>query len=168
MAAPVIVSWDGEAFVPHRRFQRACDADYVIGQPYQMVVQEERSARSHRHFFASINEAWMNLDDDLAERFPTSESLRKFALIKTGFANSRQIVASSKAEAQRLAAFIRPCDEYALVVVKDAVVTIYTAQSQSLRAMGKDEFKRSKDCVLDYVSNLIGVSPETLGQSRAA
>jgi protein gp37 len=80
--------------VPHRRFKSACDAEFVVGDVYQMVVQEQRSMRSHAHYFASVNEAWLNLSESDAERFPSVEHLRKFALIRTGFANSRQLVAS--------------------------------------------------------------------------
>lgn len=168
MTAPVTVTWDGEAFAPHRRFAKACDADFVIGQQYQIVVQEQRSMRSHAHYFASVHEAWLNLSEVDADRFPTSEHLRKFALIRTGFANSRQFVASSKAEAVRLAAFIRPTDEYALVSVEGAVVTVWTAQSQSMKAMGKEAFGASKKAVLEFVAGMIGTTPEALIQSRAA
>ena len=70
----------------------------------------------------------------------------------------RSIVASSKAEALRVAAFIRPVDEFAVVTVIEAVVTIYTAKSQNMRAMGKKGFRASADAVLDFVSAMIGTS----------
>jgi len=38
-------------------------------------------------------------------------------------------------EAQRIAAFIKPMDTYAMVIVNECVVTVYTAKSQSLKAM---------------------------------
>jgi len=129
---------------------------------------DRRSAVSHSHYFAAVNEAWRNLPEDMADDFPTSEHLRKWALVKSGFRDERSIACSSRAEALRIAAFVRPIDEFAIVVVREAVVTVYTAKSQSLRAMGKAEFQRSKDGVLDVLAKLIGTSTEDLKSARAA
>lgn len=157
---PLEMLWDGESFIP--KIPRLADKHYVVGETYRLVPHEDRSMRSHRYYFASVNEAWKNLPEHLAERFPTSEHLRKYALIKAGFHDSREHVAASKAEAVRLAAFIRPMDEYAVVVVSEAVVTVYTAKSQSTRAMGKKGFRASADAVLDILSAMIGTTPDTL------
>ncbi len=54
------------------------------------------------------------------------------------------------------------------MVVSGATITEYRAKSQSLRAMGKQEFQASKDAVLGYISDLIGVKPSELEQARAA
>ena len=151
--------WTGDSFA---------DAAFVVGQVYHMEAVEERSARTHKHYFFCINAAWQSLPDDFAELFPTPETLRKFALIKAGFADSRQIVAASRAEALRLAAFIRPMDEYAVVSASEAVVTVWTAQSQSLRAMGKERFKASKDGVLAAIETMLDLEPGTLGQQKEA
>jgi hypothetical protein len=160
--------WNGEAFEPLPSFRKRADGAFVVGQVYHMEPVEERTARAHRHYFALLNEAWQSMPEDFAERFPTPESLRKFALIKAGFADSRQLVAASRAEALRLAAFIRPMDEYALVSVSEAVVTVWTAQSQSMRAMGKERFKASKDGVLAAIEELLDLEPGTLGKQREA
>ena len=160
--------WTGEAFEPLPGFRKRADAAFVVGQVYHMEAVEERSARTHKHYFFCINEAWQSLPDHFAERFPTPEALRKFALIKAGFADSRQIVAASRAEALRLAAFIRPMDEYAVVSASEAVVTVWTAQSQSLRAMGKERFKASKDAVLAAIETMLDLEPGTLGQQKEA
>ncbi len=165
--APVIFAWDGEAMVPQKRFQRLCDRQYVIGETYTLVVEQQRSRRSHDHFFASVDEAWKNLREDVADNFPTPDALRKWALIRAGFRDERSIVCSSKAEARRVAAFIKPMDEYAVVLVRDAVVKVCTAKSQSLKAMGAADFQRSKQAVLDIVSQMIGVPPETLAREGA-
>ena len=160
---PMYFIWDGESHFPER--PRLADKYYVVGARYRLVPEEERSMRSHRFYFASINEAFANLPEDLAERFPTSEHLRKFALIKSGFRDERSFVAASKAEAVSLSTFIKPIDDYAWVVVSEATVTVYTAKSQSVRAMGKRVFQDSKDKVLDVVSAMIGTSAETLRQN---
>lgn len=157
MSSPVYCTWDGESFVPLARFAKRCDQDFVVGETYPLVVQEDRSALSHRHFFAAVNDAWRTLPEGVAEQFPNPERLRKWALIKSGFADERSIVCQSKAEAQRLKAFIQPMDSYAIVTANAAVVTVYTAKSQSVRAMGKKEFQRSKDAVLAVIDQLLGV-----------
>lgn len=163
MTAPMIFRWDGEAMVPLR--PRLADKEYVIGEEYRLGVIEERSGASHRHFFASVEDAWSNLPDDLADRFPTADHLRRHALIRCGYYDASEIVASSKAEALRVASFIRPMDEYALVIVKDCVVRRLTAKSQSMKAMGREEFQKSKTDVLEWCASQIGVKPEQLGKA---
>lgn len=163
---PIVFDWDGEVMKP--RHPRIADRHFVVGMEYVLAPVEDRSMRSHRHYFASINEAWQNLPEALAERFPTAEHLRKYALIRAGYRDERSIVASSKAEAQRLAGFIRPMDDFAVVTVNGAVVTVYTAKSQSMRAMGKADFQASKDAVLDVIAKLIGVETSELERNAGA
>jgi hypothetical protein len=119
-------------------------------------------------FFVRRDEAWVNLPEHEAERFQTSEHLRKWSLIKCGYADQRQIVCASKAEALRFRAFIVPMDDYAIVTANESVVTVFTAKSQSMKAMGRREFHESKQKVLDYVAALIGVKPEDLQKAEAA
>lgn len=165
---PLFFQWDGDAMIPVN--PRAADRQYVVGERYRLGVEEERSANSHRHFFASIAEAWTNLPEEWAERFQSPEALRKYALIKAGFADERSIVCASKAEAQRVGAFIRPMDDFSIVVVHEATVKVFTAKSQSKKAMGKEDFQRSKQAVLEIVSGLVGVSSAELSKEagRAA
>ena len=166
---PVVFTWDGETMVPQQRFNRVCAKQYVVGETYPLIPMEARSQASHAHYFAAINEAWSNLPEDLTERFPTSEHLRKAALVKAGYADERTIVCASKAEAQRVAAFIRPMDTYAIVVVNEATVKVFTAQSQSMKAMGKKAFQESKDKVLEILAEQIGVQVDALSShARAA
>ncbi|MEY4034575.1 MAG: hypothetical protein RL492_1769 [Verrucomicrobiota bacterium] len=168
---PLPLRWNGEAFDPvSRRFAAVADKHFVIGQVYDMVPEEDRSAVSHRHYFAAVREAWMNLPEGLAEDYPTAEHLRKFALVKAGFCDQRTLIASSKAEALRLAAFVRPMDEFAVVSTSGNTVVVLTPQSQSMRAMGKADFQRSKDLVLGIVSAMVGTSPQDLQENagRAA
>lgn len=168
MSAPLTYSWDGEAFRPLPRFAKAADKQFVVGMNYPLEVHEERSRSSHSHYFAALGEAWNNLPELLAEQFPTVEHLRKWCLIKAGFADERSIVCASKAEAQRVAAFIRPMDEYAIVDVREATIRVYTAQSQSMRAMGKKDFQASKQAVLEVVAALIGIDADRLSANANA
>lgn len=164
---PVMLRWDGEAFSPANSYMaRVCDQHFVVGERYLMTEHQERSSATHRHYFAAIKECWLNLPERIAGDFPTTEHLRKYALIKTGFYDSNSIVCSSKSEALRVAAFSRPVDEFAVVDAIGATVTRYVAKSQSTRAMGKDEFQRSKTAVLDFLEGLIGV--ERGASERAA
>ena len=160
--------WDGEALTPvSQRWAKEADRQYVIGEVYRIEAVEDRSMRSHSHFFAVINEAWMNLPEDKAEAFPTPDHLRRYALIKANYCDTRTIACSSRAEAHKVAAFIKPMDTFALVVPFDDTVTVWTAKSQSLKAMGRKDFQKSKTAVLDIISSMIGVSSRELEKSAA-
>lgn len=168
-APPILLQYEGEGeFKPAGSYwAKQADKHYVIGARYALVEHQERSQKSHAHYFAMVHDAWANLPEHLAEQYPTSERLRKHCLIKAGFADSQTFVCSSKAEAQRMAAFIRPIDEFSIISVKEATVTRWTAKSQSMKAMGKDEFQRSKDAVLQILSDMIGVAPAELKKAAA-
>ncbi len=161
---PVICSWDGEAFRPVTQYHaRQADKLFVVGENYALVEHHERSDRSHAHFFAQLHDMWMSLPEAVSPEFPTAEHLRKHALIRCGYADKRTIACASAAEARRVAAFVKPLDEYAIVSVDAATVTVWTAQSQSHRAMGKKAFQESKDATLGWVANLIGVDQQQAG-----
>lgn len=159
-APAMVFSWDGEALWPLA--PKLADKHFVVGERYRMAPYEERSAASHSHYFASIADAWQNLPDHLAEQFQSSEHLRKYALIKAGYCDKRSIVSATEADANRMASFIKPLDEYAVVTVSERVVTVYTAKSQSTRAMGRAAFQDSKEKVLQIVADLVGVKADDL------
>ena len=168
MTAPLTYQWTGEVMEPLPRFMREANKGFVVGETYRLAEENERSRASHNHFFAAVEESWRNLPEDLAERYPTSEHLRKYALIKSGFADERSIVCASKAEALRIAAFIKPMDDYAIVVASESTVKVFTAKSQSIRAMGEDDFQRSKSAVLDLLASLVGVTTAELTEHAKA
>lgn len=150
------------AFHPLKRAQNLAAAHYGEGEVLVMAPVEERSEVSHRHEFAWLHDAWMNLPEHLADQFPSKEHLRKRALIDAGFYNESIIDAGSNAAALRVAAFLRSKDDFALIIVRGPLVVERVAKSQSRRAMNKAEFQASKEAVLETVSAMIGVSPETL------
>lgn len=158
---PIPCTWDGEAMRPLARFAKRCDQEFVVGECYAVSVEHERSQASHRQYFAALNDAWLNLPET-DERFPTSEHLRKWALIQCGFCDERSAVFQSAEDARKAAALIAPADDYAVVVHSGPVVKVYTAKSQSVRAMGKDDFQKSKQAVLELVSNLSGTGAADL------
>lgn len=157
---PMTFAWDGEAMRPLA--PKLADKHYVVGENYRLVPHEDRSVNSHNHFFASVADAWQNLPEHLAEQFQSSEHLRKYALIKAGYCDKRSIVSATEADANRMASFIKPLDEYAVVTVSERVVTVYTAKSQSTRAMGRAAFQDSKEKVLQIVADLVGVKTDDL------
>ena len=170
-APPILCTWTGEEFVPcSPRWGKLADKFYVVDAKYQIVDVGERSAASHAHYFACLNEAYGNLPELAAAEYPNVEALRKKALIRCGYADSQTFVCGSKAEAQRFVAFLQPIDEYSIVTSAGATVTRFTAKSQSYRAMGKKTFNESKQMVLDYVASLVGLSSKSLEENagRAA
>lgn len=167
MQTPLNFTWDGEAMVPTPHSIRLLDEHFVIGERYQFVLSEERSQKSHNHYFALLKEAWQNLPEVWADKLPTQDHARKFALIATGYCDERTIVAPSHAAALKIASFVRPIDEYAVVDVmqETAVVRVRTAKSQSMRAMGRAVFQKSKDDVLGYLAGLGGYDASELGRA---
>jgi hypothetical protein len=171
IAPPLPFYWSNEAkaMLPlNDGIARRCAKAYGDGKVVNLAHVEDRSSASHRQYFASVNEGWQSLPEHLAERFPTAEHLRKWCLIRAGYSDSQTLVASSKAEAVKLAAFIRPIDEFSIVTVQGATVTRFTAKSQNMRAMGKADFEASKRAVLDKIAEMIGVAPADLAKAEAA
>jgi hypothetical protein len=163
---PMTFDWTGEAFVPLH--PRRADKYLTVGQRYTLAQHFERSTATHNHEFAWLSEAWQNIPEAMADRWPTPEHLRKWALIRAGYSDSHTITCNSKAEAAKVAAFIRPIDEFAVVILSGPTVTRYTAKSQSRRAMGAADFQRSKEMIMEIIAKLIGVEPAALSQARAA
>ncbi len=163
--AHIPMSWTGEAFEPVARFRKLCDEEFVVGQHYRVTAEEERSEASHGHYFVVLGKAFSTLPDDAAERFPTEDHLRAYCLIKAGFCDITTTPLGSKADALRVVALVKTLDPFALAVPRDNVVTIYRAQSQSYKAMGKERFQASKTAVLDILADMLGVEPAALASA---
>lgn len=159
---PLAYEWVGDAMVPLPRFRTLCDKQFVCHEVYKLDVVEDRSLASHNFYFACLSAAWKNLPEDIAPRYPTMDRLRRRALIRCGYADERTFIFDTEADAVRLAGIIQAYDEDAVLLVKGRTVHVFTAKSQSMKAMGKKDFEASKAAVLDVVSKLIGVSAATL------
>jgi hypothetical protein len=159
MTAPILFRWSGETMEPLPRFHNICNAEFTVGEVYRMQVEEERSQVSHNHYFAELHEKWLSLPENTVLQFASDEHLRKHALIMTGYRDERSFVCASKAEALRLAAFLKPVDEYAVISVAECAVIMWTAKSQSRKAMGGKVFQKSKQDVFDFVDALLGTDP---------
>lgn len=117
---------------------------------------EMRSAKSHRHFFAAVHQAWLNLPEHLVDEFPSSEHLRKYALIKSGFCTMTKLACKTNADAINVCTLMSKMDTYAICEVAGGVVTVRQAYSQSIPAMGRKLFQESKEEVFRVLSDLVG------------
>lgn len=162
---PISFIWTGTEMVPMDRYRPMCARQFTIGQECHLIPMEPRSSATHAHYFAVVNDGWNNLPEAMAAKFPTSEHLRRWCLIKAGFCDEHKIVCESKRIAREVGTLARALDGYAVITIHETVVTIYTAKSQSVRVMDKDEFQKSKQAVLEIISEMIGTAPETLSDN---
>ena len=155
--APLKCIWyaDDEVLKPVGTSIRSCLEQFGNGEIVTLERNEERSQSSHSHYFAALNEAWQQLPEDLMHEYPSVEILRARALIKTGWCTMKDIVRDGQFEQVVIPA-------YSIIEAQGKVVRIYSPLSQSRRSMKKAEFQQSKDDVLGFVANLVGVSVEQL------
>lgn len=156
-APPIPMTYQGAGvFHTLPRFVPLAAEHYGQGEVVNLAPVEERSRKSHDHYFAALTELWATLPEHLADRYANAETFRKAGLIATGHCSTDQTVCASNAEALRLrAALLRHAPE-SLAVIRGAVVTVYTAHSQSMKAMGREVFQRSKDDVLGWAQAQVG------------
>jgi hypothetical protein len=151
---PVMFVWDGECMQPAPRFVPLCNKQFVVGEEYPFEVVQHRSMASHNQYFAALNEAWHNLGEQWNGRFPTSDHLRYWALIQTGFGVETDHVFETAKDAKASARAIRQVDAYSAIVVSGNVVKVTRAKSQSRASMRKEEFEASKTAVLDLIATM--------------
>jgi len=157
MAEVFWARWNGATFVPLR--PELCERQFYPDQRVLLEAHHERSYQRHKAYFASLADAWQSLASD---RWPTPEHLRKFALIRTGWRDERIFPCDSPEQAERMAVWLKPFDQFAVIATEGTLVRAWTARSQSYKAMGRDEFNRSMDDVLDYVAGLLGIPKDVL------
>ena len=147
------------------------------GQVTLVDLDPERSKRSHNHQFGFVREAWLNLPDAYkgAPWAVNEDHLRYHALIASGFVNTDMFPMGSESRALRMAARLAQMDErdgkYSIIQVDGPVVYRVTAETQKTKVMGGSRFKESKRAILEWLADLIGVSPEDLakmGKDKAA
>lgn len=142
--------------------------DLEPGEIVTVSIERGRSMNSHRHQFAYVREAWQSLPESLRDATwaETPETLRKHALIATGFSQTYTIDCGAGATAQRVKTALISAEAgkhgYAIGQVRGPVVVVWTPESQSLRSMGGKRFQESKEAILNWIAAQIGVSPETL------
>lgn len=152
---PVMMTFtDDGHFVPHARFMPLCWKQYAVGADYPMIPVEQRSMKSHNHYFACIHTAWENLPEALQKKFPTEEALRAKALVETNWCTERDHVCDTPGKAKYLAGIVRHYSEYSVIKVSGTVVKVFEPKSQSVALMSAEDFKQSKEDVLDWIEAL--------------
>lgn len=172
------VVWTGHAFEPDGNYAMAqCHDRLGAGEVVQLDIDPVRSKASHRHQFAFVRTAWMNLPEHLVDApfAKTPETLRKHALIATGHCDTDMIAVGDERRAERVAAFAQRMAArmhgYALTSIEGAVVYCHTPHSQRAKEMGGAVFQQSKQDILDWLAELLGVSTDDLtkmGKKEAA
>ena len=155
--------------VPDQRALKLCEEQFVVNEVYPLTTLPDRSKRSHDHYFACISEIYANLPERLASKFKSEEHMRKYALVKCGFCNEKILPCGSYELAESMAATIREHDGYCVMKIEEGnVLHIWTAKSQSKPAMPDgDEFQQSKQQVLDYLTDLVGVTRKEIQRAAA-
>lgn len=110
-------------------------------------------------FFASLRDTWLSFGPELRRRFPSSESLRKQALIAIGYCDVMTVVCGSKAAAPGIAAAFQMKDNYCIATIDGAVITVMTARSMARRALKKSQFRETALAVEAWVSEQTGIDP---------
>lgn len=162
---PFLFQWDGRTMTPRPIHLDRAQKEFDAGQVYRLQAIEERSRKSERHYFAVIREVFKNLPDHYADQIPSPEHLRKFALIRCNYFDLEEIVCASEDDAIKVSRQAKSADEYAITVIRDNVIRIYTAKSQSAAAMGSKAFQKSKDDVLIFLAALIDTPLDDLRQN---
>jgi hypothetical protein len=140
------------------------------GQVVNIDLDPERSTKSHNHQFGFVGTAWDNLPENTKhEKWAmNTTTLRKYALIQTGHCDTEMMAMGSETRALRMQAVMSRIatrmEGFAITNIEGTVVYCHTPHSQSLKAMGGERFKRSKQDILEFLANLIGVSPKELAQ----
>jgi hypothetical protein len=154
------------AMVPQERFRFVCRRQFQAGDDYTLVPHEARSKASHGFFFACVNEAFNNLPENIAKRFPSADHLRSWCLIETGWFDEKEFEFDNKRYAHSLATFIRAEDDFARLSIhqvgpKNWKVIVRRAKSQSYATMNKEAFEKSKRAVLDLLEEMTNVPQGT-------
>lgn len=156
--------WQDGALRPYGYYQIEAAREIMSeGDVVAVSIDHPRSQNSHAHQFATITDMWRTLPEKYANHpwAANADALRKFALIQTGYRQVEMVDAGSKAAAERVAVALARhatmAHGYAHVSVQGATVVCITPESQSMRAMGGKRFQESKQAVLDFIADLIGV-----------
>lgn len=167
--------WSGREMVPLDRFRMLANRQFRPGREYALIPHRGRSEKAHGLYFKCIQTCWENLPDQWRrsrdnnhERFPTSEHLRKWALIQEGYADEHTLACESEEKAREVATLARSLDGYAVIRVSGDIVIVWTAQSQDHHHMGHDDFQRSMDKVLGRLSSMLGISIDELTDNAKA
>lgn len=153
-ARPINYLCTGGAMVPTPRMKALFDSQFTEGEEYPLGIVENASSASRGHYFVRLQEIFANLPET-ETRFPTWEHMRHWAVIEAGFCTLAVTSMDTPKDAKAMAAGVRQSDAYAVIIVRENVVRIARAKSQSRIAMKAEEFQKSKQAVLDICEALL-------------
>lgn len=159
---PIVFVRVDNHMVPLPRFQRLFDELYAVDQEYPMVVHEERNMNQHRGYFASLHDAWTNLDHAYDGVFPSDDHFREWLLCQTEFCTVTHEAYSTKKDAMQAAKAARKLAPYAVISVSGTTVVTKHALSQSVAAMGKQTFEASCKAVQEIAASMARTTPAQL------
>lgn len=171
MLRPLPFIWSGGAMHPAAQFRQLAQRQFKEGERYVLEPHDEVSHKDRAQYFATIRDAHSNVRAEALERYPSPEHLRKWALIEAGWYEQKVQVCPDRAFAVQVAMLIRNADEYLKVVIDKVddtsgqyMIVIRKARSQKVQpgAMTREEWRQSRQDVLDILSGVIGVSRKAL------
>lgn len=157
------VRWCGHSFHPAGKVAQEKAKRLDMNEFLGVELLRDRSIRSHNHQFAEIKDLWLNIPEQLhsAPYAATSETFRKHGLIVCGHHDAEVVTCGCPEAAERVAAVLstmaNKAHGYAITRVEGSVVTCFTPKSQTLKAMGNDDFQASKTAVLDWCKSVVDV-----------
>ena len=165
--------WDGEALTPTGHYGLSAAREAM--EPGDVVIVEidhpARKTRTGTSLPRSMRHGGTSESLQEAPWAASPETLRKHALIATGFADTYSIDCGAKATAERVRMALASAEAgkhgYAIAKVRGPLVVVWTPQSQSMRAMGGKRFQESKQAVLNWIAAQIGVEAEELRRDVA-
>lgn len=145
---------DEVGLFPVQRFRAEFDRQFEKAEEYPLGIIEHASDATRGHYHARLHEIFANLPET-EKRFPTVDHLRAWALVEAGYCSISSTVMDTAKDAKAMAAGVRMSDAYAVIVVRENVVRIARAKSQSKIAMKSVEFQESKEAVLNICEALL-------------
>lgn len=162
MDAWLIYRGDG-MFVTRSRLDRdRLNETLERGEACRCSIKRPRSLPHHRLFFAILNKAHENLSEKQRAWLPSPELLRKYCLCKIGHCDMRHWVADDPAAARDIVRGVKWADGEVFTHLDGCTVTAFRAKSMSFDKMGQDEFAEVFDRVTMVLSELLGVSIDSL------
>ena len=152
--------WDGEGFFLPTVSKMKCKETLKPGETVALEIKRPRHLAMHRRFMAMVTDYHDNLPESLANApFAASpDHLRKYALIRCGFADTITHTAKSEAEARRVEETFQSMrgDTFALVYRQGLIVYRSVALSQAFAKMNQKQFRESSERIEEFLATLVG------------
>ena len=110
-----------------------------------------------RRFFAQLRDIHGSLPDHLRQRWPSSETLRKHALIAAGHCDVMTVVAGSKAAVPGLVAAFMAIDRFCIVVPSGTVLMVSRARSMNRTNLLRPQFHEVAEKCFAWIEAQTGI-----------